>query len=292
MTDLLDPKQDYIFKNIFGNEERKPLLISFLNSLLYEGKPHIKSLTLNNPNIEKILEKDKSSRLDIRATTDDKKTVLNIEIQIKNTGEIPERAIQYLANTMPRTIKSKESYKKSNVIGIWVLGENVTDRKNAISDAYMTFQANGSDPYQIMAKNARIVFIELPKFNPKKSNVNDLLTAWLSFLKDPVFMDESFLKVEEVHEAMDTLKYISADPDIRAIADLRQRTMNDRNSELTVARDEGIEIGKAKGLAEGEAKGASEKARETARKMLSENLPLEIIIKCTGLTEVEIKELQ
>ncbi|MDR0753521.1 MAG: Rpn family recombination-promoting nuclease/putative transposase, partial [Holosporaceae bacterium] len=33
MTDLLDPKLDYIFKNIFGVEKNKPLLISLLNSL-------------------------------------------------------------------------------------------------------------------------------------------------------------------------------------------------------------------------------------------------------------------
>ncbi|MDR0640114.1 MAG: Rpn family recombination-promoting nuclease/putative transposase, partial [Holosporales bacterium] len=33
MTELLDPKLDYIFKTIFGTEDRKPLLISFLNAL-------------------------------------------------------------------------------------------------------------------------------------------------------------------------------------------------------------------------------------------------------------------
>lgn len=114
-------------------------MVSFLNALLFEGKPSISNLILENPNIEKILEEDKSSRLDIRATTNDG-TMLDIEIQCKNTGEIPQRAFHYLANMMPNVIKSSESYKGSNVIGIWILGENVTKRQNAISDAYMTFQ--------------------------------------------------------------------------------------------------------------------------------------------------------
>jgi predicted transposase/invertase (TIGR01784 family) len=69
MTDLLDPKLDYIFKNIFGVEDKKPLLLSFLNALL-KGNPHIKDLKLENTDISKILEKDKASRLDIKATAD------------------------------------------------------------------------------------------------------------------------------------------------------------------------------------------------------------------------------
>jgi hypothetical protein len=51
MTDLLDQKLDYIFKHIFGTEEKKPLLISFLNSLLKDNpkdNPHIKDLKLEN----------------------------------------------------------------------------------------------------------------------------------------------------------------------------------------------------------------------------------------------------
>jgi predicted transposase/invertase (TIGR01784 family) len=282
MTNLLDPKQDYIFKNIFGTEQNKSLLISLLNSL-FKGNPHIQDLTYDNPNIEKILEKDKASRLDVRATTDDK-TMLDIEIQCKNTGEIPQRAFHYLANMMPQTIRSSESYKGPNVIGIWILGESVTDRKNAISEAYMTFQPKDPDPYQILTDRARIIFIELPKFNPKEADTHDLLTGWLSFLKNPIYLDKSYLKVKEVHDAMDTLRYISSDDEVRAIADLRQRTINDKNSELTVAREEGIAIG--------EEKGALKKARETAKKLLSRGMGASEVADVTGLSEGQISKLR
>lgn len=181
---------------------------------------------------------------------------------------------------MPHVIKSNESYKWSNVIGIWILGENVIKRQNAISDAYMTFQPSDPDPYQVMTDNARIIFIELPKFNPKKADSKNLLTAWLSFLKDPIFMDEVFLKVPEVYEAMDTLKHISTDSEIRAIADLRQRTINDKNSKITVAKNEG----KAEELAEGK--------RETAIKMLTKDMIIDDISDLTGLSITEIRGLQ
>ncbi|MDR1031867.1 MAG: Rpn family recombination-promoting nuclease/putative transposase [Holosporales bacterium] len=281
MTDLLDPKQDYIFKNIFGVEQNKALLISFLNAL-FKGAPYIVDLTFDNPNIEKILEKDKASRLDIKATTDNK-TKIDIEIQIKNTGEIPQRAFHYLANMMPRVVKKKESYNGPNVIGIWILGENVTDRQNAIGEAYMTFQPQDPDPYQIMTDRARIIFIELPKFNPKKADAQDLLTAWLSFLKDPIFMDASFLQVEEVHEAMETLKYISADDEVRAISDLRQKNINDYNSEMTVAEERGIAIGEKRGKIEGR--------KETAINLLAMGMKEEDVSKATGFSVNEVKSL-
>jgi predicted transposase/invertase (TIGR01784 family) len=267
---LLDPKQDFVFKNIFGKEDGKPALISLLNSL-FNGNPHIKDLHLDNTDIAKILEEDKASRLDIKASTDDK-LILDIEIQVKNTGEIPQRAVHYLANMMPHIVKSNESYKGPHVIGIWILGENVTDRQNAISEAYMTFQPSDPDPYQIMTDSARIFFIELQKFDPKNADKRDMRDGWLSFLQNPVFLDKEFLNVPEINDAMETLKYISADPETRAIADLRQKTINDHNSEITVAREEG----------------KAEERRTLALKMLKKGNSIEDI---ADLTELSVEEI-
>jgi predicted transposase/invertase (TIGR01784 family) len=293
MTNLLDPKLDYIFKNIFGIEKNKYILISFLNALL-KGNPYITDLHYDNTDISKILEEDKASRLDVKATTDNG-TKIDIEIQCKNTGEIPHRAFHYLSNMISSTVKSGESYKDYNVIGIWILGENITNRINAISESYMTFQENDKDPYQILTDKARIIFIELQRFNPKNADMKDLLTGWLSFLKDPVYIDKSFLEVTEVRNAMDTLKYISTDDEVRSIADLRQRTINDKNSELSVAKNEGIEIGEKRGIRKGKKEGKKEgitiKARETAMAMLKDGISIETINKYTGLSIKEIKSL-
>ncbi|MDR2464491.1 MAG: PD-(D/E)XK nuclease family transposase, partial [Holosporales bacterium] len=162
----------------------------------------------------------------------------------------------------------------------------------------------------------RIIFIELPKFNPQDADAADLLTAWLSFLKNPVFMDDAFLEIKEVKAAMEALKYISADDEVRAIADLRQKTINDYNSEMTVAREEGLEegiaigkeegiaIGEAKGIAIGEAKGKEEGIaigeakgkeeglREAARSMLAAGIPPETVSHCTKLSIEEIAAMK
>jgi predicted transposase YdaD len=125
-------------------------------------------------------------------------------------------------------------------------------------------------------------------------------------------MDDAFLEIKEVKAAMEALKYISADDDVRAIADLRQKTINDYNSEMTVAREEGLEEGiaigkeegiaigkeegKEEGIAIGEAKGIAigkeEGIKETARSMLAAGIPPETVSHCTKLSIEEIAAIQ
>ena len=46
---FINPKVDYAFKKIFGSEQSKEILISFLNAIIYDGETVIQSLTILNP---------------------------------------------------------------------------------------------------------------------------------------------------------------------------------------------------------------------------------------------------
>ena len=58
------------------------------------------------------------------------------------------------------------------------------------------------------------------------------------------------------------------------------------------ALSEGEEKGKAEGLAEGEEKGKNKARCETARNMLHDNTPVDLISKYTGLTKEQILKLK
>ena len=60
-----------------------------------------------------------------------------------------------------------------------------------------------------------------------------------------------------------------------------------RNVDIADARKTALK----EGLEEGEKLGISKTKIETAKKMKEENIPLDIIIKITGLTEEEIEKL-
>ena len=127
MTDieyrLFDPKVDYVFKILFGDEDDKSMLISLLNAIL-KGKPYIKDLSLNNTEIPKILKDNKSCKLDILATSDEG-IKFNIEMQCKKTKDIFNRTVYYASKLFTKDLKENEDYNNSKVISILIFGENV-----------------------------------------------------------------------------------------------------------------------------------------------------------------------
>ena len=75
----------------------------------------------------------------------------------------------------------------------------------------------------------------------------------------------------------------------------RFRYQLQRNTELSVARSEGLAegetIGLAKGRSEGLAEGAAQKQREIAKNLKHAGIPIEVIAENTGLTAEEIAQL-
>ena len=84
---------------------------------------------------------------------------------------------------------------------------------------------------------------------------------------------------EKVKKAEEELEYLSGDEAERRIAYLRETAEIDRKFVMTAARDQGREEGKI------------EEKIETAKKMLAEEMDINLIIKITGLTKDEIEKL-
>ena len=78
---ILKPKNDYVFKKIFGDERNKDILIAFLKAVL---KIDIEDVQILNSELPKENISDKKSILDIRATINN-----NVEIDIEGVGNGP-----------------------------------------------------------------------------------------------------------------------------------------------------------------------------------------------------------
>ena len=295
-TTLLDIQSDYIFKRVFGVEKNKKLLISLINSIL-KGNPTVTDLEIRNTEISKIMKNNLTIYLDIKAEINPQEFV-DIEIQVRNTGEIMERAVQYLAeiltlNCRKLTNKEKEAgqrqtYKYPKVIGIWIMGENVTDRKDAVNEACVAFPPTERDKYQIITDKLRIFFVELQKFHPRHIDRKNMLDVWMAFLKNP--LNDDIQDVPEVKEALDTLKEISADKDEREIYYLRQHTefgyISEKNVAVQKAKAEGEQLG-----AEKERKKAKLEQLRIAKKLLKMGLSLDHVVHATNLSLKEVKKL-
>ena len=112
MKGLLDPKVDFVFKNIFGSPKHPRILISFLNAIL---KPinKITSVEIKGTDLEKQFIDDKYSRLDIKAETNNNE-IINIEIQLKNEYNMIKRSLYYLSKMYEEQLGEGEDYSKLN----------------------------------------------------------------------------------------------------------------------------------------------------------------------------------
>ena len=141
-----------------------------------------------------------------------------------------------------------------------------------------------------MTDDFEIHIIELTKIRERKANGKDKkLLEWLSFLENPESKEVTgyMEKNKNMKQAKEKLNTLSADEEMRILAELREKAILDERSLKNGSYDEGHAKGRAEGLAEG----LIQKNRENAKKMKEEGINIETIIKITNLTRQEIEQL-
>ncbi len=131
-----------------------------------------------------------------------------------------------------------------------------------------------------------LYIIEIPKAKRiLEKDTKNKLAQWMLFLNDPNEKEVSKIMSEnkEIKEAMNELEEMSKDEELRRVAELREKAIRDEKNGLRHAREDGLK--------EGIEKGIQKNNREIAKKMKLENIPIEKIIKITGLTKEKIEEL-
>ncbi|MDR2777417.1 MAG: Rpn family recombination-promoting nuclease/putative transposase [Rickettsiales bacterium] len=279
---LLRPSLDFVFKRIFGSREQKKILVCLLNSILNDN-PRIESIELDNPEIPRETIDSREVRLDILARTP-QGTLVTVEIQCANAGNVIHRSIFYQARLMSLQLESGDSYDRiPDIISIWIANYPATGRNHHTNEIVNMYRSNEIDPIEIATSKFRTFIIELPKIDLENipQRRRDIFTSWMTFLKQPELVTEDIINnIPEIGEAMKVLKYVSADGEFREVCEARFRAQNDEYSRITVARDEGKLEGKLEGK------------QEIALAMLENGVAMDIIVKCTGLSEREIIGLE
>ena len=150
----------------------------------------------------------------------------------------------------------------------------------------------------LLTDKLEIHFIQLMKFMKEARKEEDKdLWNWLTFIcnKNEEEVREIMEENEEIKKANEQLEYLTGDEAVRRMAFLREKAERDYVTNMSGAREEGIEEGKKigvkKGIEEGKKEGEKNKVIEIAKEMLKEGMEIEKIIKITGLTEEELEEI-
>lgn len=268
---LLDPKMDFVFKQIFGSPKHPKVLISFLNATLKNADP-IRSVEIQHTDLEKEFIEDKFSRLDIKATTN-KGEIINIEIQLKNEYNMIKRSLYYWSKLYEGQLSEGEDYAElKRTVCI-----NILNFKYLNNDRFHSaYRLKEIETNEELTNIQELHFIEIPKLKDN-SDERDMLVAWLEFLKNPESekVRQLEMSIEEVREAKSELVKLSADKEQRYLFNLRAKRFRDETSALNKAKKEGIEQGEKK------------KAMEIAKKLKASGMDLEQIRIITGLQNLE-----
>src|SRR5574344_1791651 len=182
MKGLLDPKMDFVFKNIFGTEKNSKILISFLNETL-KPKYLITAVEIKNTDINKDYIEDKFSRLDVKATTSNEE-IINIEIQVKNEYNMIKRSLYYWSKIYEEQIVQGDNYEKlAKTVCI-----NILDFKYLKNDRYHNaYRLKEIKTNEQLTDIMEIHFIEIPKLKKVENSeeITDMLTAWVEFISNP-----------------------------------------------------------------------------------------------------------
>ena len=279
MRGLLDPKMDFVFKNIFGSEKHPNILISFLNATL-KPKDLITEVKIKNTDLNKGYIEDKFSRLDVKATTSNNE-IINIEIQLKNEYNMIKRSLYYWSKLYSEQLNEGEDYSLlKRTICINILNFKYL-KTRMFHSVYRMKEIHTNEE---LSDIEEIHFIEIPKLEDG-SDEKDMLVAWIEFLKNPESEKVRSLEmsVDEIREAKDELIKMSNDDTQRELYEMRAKTLRDKISALNEAERKGIK----KGREEGE----KNKAIEIAKSLIDLGLDKESIAKSTGLDLCEVEKL-
>jgi predicted transposase/invertase (TIGR01784 family) len=178
---FVDVKNDVAFRKIFGNENKKVILISFLNAALgLEGQDRVKEVTLLNPFQLPRLVGEKSSIIDVRAT-DERGATLIVEMQVAEPAGFDKRVLYYSSKDYAGQINSGDDYPLLRpVYFIGVLNFDYFMGKDYLSSHLIVDEATGECAF----KDLKFRFIELKKFNKKAHELISIIDKWTYFIKN------------------------------------------------------------------------------------------------------------
>jgi len=245
---FISPKVDYAFKKIFGSEQSKDILISFLNAIIYGEEKKIQSLTIANPYNPGQLISLKESYLDIKAVLSDSSIVV-IKMQIAPMASFNKRVVYNLAKAYSNQLGTGEDYPILNpVIAVTVTDFILLKKYDEVISQFV-FQEK-TKKIELFDNELQLIFVELPKFNKALSELNSLTDKWIYFLKEAASLDsipESLGEVSEIELALNLANQANMTVEELEFVDRRGIMLQDEKGRIAYAKEEGKEEGREEG---------------------------------------------
>ena len=264
---FVDITNDVAFRKIFGNENRKEVLISFLNAvLLFDNDKKIVTVDILTPYQLPAIKGGKVTIVDVKAKDQNGKNYI-VEMQVADVDGFDKRVLYYASKSYSSQIDRGDLYEKLNpVFFIGILDFEVTKNPDYISRHKIIDIETGEN----LISDIEFNFIELPKFNKTESGLRTIIDQWVYFIKNAENLDviPDNINDEGLKSAYeDADKHNWSKEELEAYDNVFIREQDDRGRLTKIQKD-------------------------IARKLLKLGLPLEDVSESTGLTKDQVMKLK
>lgn len=284
----INPYTDYGFKYFFGTEPNKDLTLHLVNALL-QGREVIKSLTLLPNEQLGDTEEDRRSVFDVYCENEKGDKII-IEMQKAEQQWFKDRSVYYSSYPIrSQGAKGRWLFGLKAVYTIGILNFVFDEDKDDEAYYHHVVQLMDVNKKEVFYDKLTYIYLEMPKFKKTEDELVTMDDKWLYALKNlprllerpKALQERIFSKFFEVAEVAalskeEYAKYWES-----------EKIFYDNQGAFMTADSKGY----ARGVVEGIEKGIAKGKLDTAAKMKTDKIPVDIIAKYTGLTVEEVEAL-
>ena len=272
---------DTMLKAMFQNENRIKYSAKFLSYFIdVEYEDILNNICLAKNELDKNNENDKGERCDYVALLSD--TSLNIEVNNNSSLEVLERNMEYAHRLYSKKIRrGEENYQYTQVIQ-FNLNNFAFKGNDKIVDIYTVTNDDN------IGLSNKLIFVQIYVPNLRKKWYTKgikSLSEEEKYILALVEMDLDKLNDLGGENIMD--EYVKEAEEVSF-----EGGVGEAYDKEWALRDQGYRDGISQGKAEGISEGKNERNIEIAKNMLNEGIDINIITKCTGLTNEDVNALR
>jgi predicted transposase/invertase (TIGR01784 family) len=275
MNVFLDPQNDYVFKRIFGNENAPQVLLSFLNATMHlSGDRCIDQVTVLNPYQAPHIKAAKETILDIRCRDQSGHQYI-VEMQVLPQASFDKRVLYYASKSYTLQLERSKNYTHlRKVFFLGVLGFPFSTGNSYISAHHIL----NVETRERTLQDFEFIFVELPKFNKKETELSSMADKWAYFLRYAADLKEipkALMNEPDIVTAFEIARESGWSKDELLVYDyVAMRKMDEEAIE-----EHGFQQGEKAGLEKGKLEGRL----EVARNLMAQSIPLSIVAEVTKL---------
>ena len=276
---------DFGFKRIFGTDPNKDLLIDFLNSL-FDGEQVVKDVTYLNSEHVGDVHSERKAIFDVYCENEKGEKFI-VEMQNASQKYFKDRSLYYATFPIREQAQKGEvwNYELKHVYVVALLNYDMTDSAFAQDTINHDIGLLDKQTHKVFNDKLTFKYVEIAKFKKSIEELKTNYDKWIYVLQNLSRLDRQprYLQTEVFSRLFKQAE----------IAGFTRTELREYEDSLKAYRDmkNSLDNAEEKGIAKGIVKGKKDKAVEIAKKLLEMDMPIDAIMKATGISMEELVKL-